>query len=95
VSREHLLARPAGTFGTEDGDLPACWADAIDDRIAELLDTLLAERAAAQPRRRLRPAVALLALACTVTISALVWPITLATWAIAGAAAAGVALTLT
>jgi hypothetical protein len=64
--------RPKSTHLPPDGELLATFGDAIDDRIAEVVDELLEERNAARQRRpgRYMSAVALM-LAAALTASAL------------------------
>jgi hypothetical protein len=64
----------------EDDDLPTHLADAIDDRIAETLDELLAERIAVRPHRPVLRALVMLVCAGTLAAGALLRHSTLATW---------------
>jgi len=85
--------RPAGP-GTQildirsDGEFLSRFGDAIDDRIAEILDDLLDERSAAHPHRRLPQVLGTVTLILALTASVLLRHSALAAWIIWPAAAA-------
>ncbi len=66
----------------DNDELPSRLADAIDDRIAEILNELLDERIAMQPHRRLLHAPGGLILVLALAASTLLWHSTLAAWTI-------------
>ena len=53
---------PGGLATPSDGEFLARFGDMIDDRVAEVIDEMLAERAGPRRRTRLRPALAAAAL---------------------------------
>lgn len=63
-------------------ELASPLADAIDDRIAETLDELLAERLGPSQQRRRRRNVGVFLLILAVPASALAWPRSPVAWAI-------------
>jgi hypothetical protein len=86
---DHAGLRPVGEIGqprpgpgpaelgTED-DVLCRFGDAIDDRIAEILDDILAERDAERPRRRLPRALGIFSLLLALGVSILLRHSTLA-----------------
>ena len=85
--------RPAGPspqiLGIQSGEeLLSRFGDAIDDRIAEILDELLDERNATHPHRRLPQILGTLTLTLTLAASVLLRHNTLAAWTIWPATAA-------
>jgi hypothetical protein len=65
-----------------DGDLPPRLADAIDDRIAEILNDLLDELAAMRPQRRLLRALGVLIMVFALAACTLLWHGTATAWTI-------------
>jgi hypothetical protein len=85
--------RPAGPgtqiLGIQSGEeLLSRFGDAIDDRIAEILDELLDERNATHPHRRLPQILGTLTLILALTASVLLRHSALAAWTIWPATAA-------
>ena len=83
-----LGGRDTQAIDVQDNDeLPSRLADVIDDRIAEILNELLDERAAMQPQRRLLRALGVLILVLALGASTLLGSSTPAAWMIWASAA--------